>query len=186
MRCYLAIAAIVALGSAAGEVVDRVAVAVGTQAVKEVQIERDLRITEFLNGTPLDLSPQARRKAADRLIDQALIRRAMAQTSYPQPTAEDTGRVLNKIRQTRFRTAAEYQDALRQYGITEQDLKTEIAWQIAVLRFIDLRFTPVVRTEAVKNAKGRSLGDRVNDAFFAWLDDARKHARIQFHDEVFR
>ena len=38
-------------------------------------IERDLRVTEFLNGQPLSLGPTSRKAATNRLIDQVFIRR---------------------------------------------------------------------------------------------------------------
>src|SRR5437660_3249417 len=58
------------LATATAAVVDRIAVAVDNRAIKESQIDRDLRLTAFLNGTPLDAGIVSTRKAADRLIDQ--------------------------------------------------------------------------------------------------------------------
>jgi hypothetical protein len=48
-------------------VVDRVAIIVGKRVVKTSDLERDLRVSQFLNREPLDLSPATRRKVADRL-----------------------------------------------------------------------------------------------------------------------
>ncbi len=55
-------------------VLDRVAVVVGNRAVKTSDIERDLRASELLNSQPLDVSTEARKKAAQRLVEQELIR----------------------------------------------------------------------------------------------------------------
>jgi hypothetical protein len=169
MRIKLAsIIILVPLLPATGEVMDRVAVAVGNRAIKESQIHRDIRLTAFLNGTALDFSGPSKRKAADRLIDQTMIRAEMAKDSYPAPAEAEIDGVLDKIRQARFRSHPEYEQALKTYGITEPELKAHVAWQIQVLQFAGQRF-----------------GDRVNTAFFAWLDTSRKSSRIQFHDEVF-
>lgn len=158
---------------AAAAVVDRIAVAVGNRAIKESQIDREIRLTAFLNGTPLDESAASKRKAADRLIDQTVIRAEMGKGSYPAPSEADIDAVLAKIKQARFHNPAQYEEALKTYGISDTEMKSHIGWQIQVVRFVDQRFT-----------KGSAAAD--NEAFFAWLDTARKSSRIQFHDEVFQ
>ena len=57
----LALAALVAAA-----VVDRIAVIVGKNVVTETELLRELRLTEFLNNQPLDLSPAARRAGTPR------------------------------------------------------------------------------------------------------------------------
>ncbi len=173
------------ISCATAEVMDRIAVAVGNRAIKESQIDREIRLTAFENGTALDLSAASKRKAADRLIDQTFIRAEMAKVSYPAPSDAEINSVLDRIKQARFHNSAEFDQALKTYAITAPELKSHIAWQIQVLRFADLHFEPVVRKQAVANVK-QPLGDRVNVAFFAWLDESRKNSRIQFHEEVFR
>ena len=167
------------------EVMDRIAVAVGNRAIKESQIDREIRLTAFENGTPLDLNAASKRKAADRLIDQTFIRAEMAKASYPAPSDAEINSVLDRIKQARFRSSSEFEQALKTYAITTPELKAHIAWQIQVLRFADLHFEAAVRKQAVANVK-QPLGDRINAAFFAWLDESRKNSRIQFHEEVFR
>lgn len=156
---------------ARADVVDRIAAAINNRAIKESQVERDMRLTAFLNGTPLEQTAAAKHKAADRLIDQTVIRAEIAKGSYPAATDADIAAVLAKIKQARFHSNAEYEQSLKAYGISEPELKSHIAWQIQVLRFVDLRF-----------AKGTPAAD--NEAFFSWLDATRKTSRIQFHDEV--
>ena len=161
------------LTSATADVMDRIAVAVGNKAIKESQIDRDIRLTAFLNGTPLESGGGSKRRAADRLVDQTVIRLEMVKGSYPAASDAEVKEVLAKIKQARFHTNAEYEQSLRSYGITEPELKSHIAWQIQVLRFVEVRFAPRA-----------AAGD--NRAFFAWLDESRKRSRIQFHDEVFQ
>jgi parvulin-like peptidyl-prolyl isomerase len=173
------------ISCATAEVMDRIAVAVGNRAIKESQIDREVRLTAFENGTALDLSAASKRKAADRLIDQTFIRAEMAKASYSAPSDAEINSVLDRIKQTRFRSNAEFEQALKTYAIATPELKAHIAWQIQVLRFADLHFEPIVRKQAVANVK-QPLGDRVNAAFFAWLDESRKNSRIQFHEDVFQ
>src|SRR4051812_14724692 len=58
-------------------VLDRVAVVVGKRLVKASDVDRNVRVSQFLNRTPLKLNEEERRKVADRLIDQELIRQEM-------------------------------------------------------------------------------------------------------------
>ncbi len=42
-------------------IIDRIAIVVGDSIVKDSDINRDIRVTSFLNGDPLDLSDKARK-----------------------------------------------------------------------------------------------------------------------------
>ena len=125
-------------------IIDRIAVIVGSSIVKDSDIERDLRVTDFLDGAPLDLGTESRKKATKRLIDQIFIRREIRLGDYPAATPEEAGQQLDSLKKQRFKSNSAYQDALRRYGLTEADLRTEFQWQLTVLRFIDARFKPAV------------------------------------------
>jgi len=64
-------------------IVDRIAVVVGNHIVKQSDIEREIRVTAFLNDENADLSLTSRKKAAGRLIDQLFIRREIELGDYP-------------------------------------------------------------------------------------------------------
>jgi len=152
---------------ASAEIMDRIAVAVGTRAIKESQIDRDIRLTAFENGGPLDFSATSKRQSADRLIDQTMIRAELAKGSYPAPPEAEIARVLEKIKQARFHSTADYEQALKTYGLSDQELRAHVAFEIQVVHFADAKF-----------------GNRGNGTFFAWLDGARRASRIQFHEDV--
>src|SRR5579884_2750073 len=170
-RCFviLCFVIVVALVSLQADIVDRVAASVGNTAIKQSQIERDVRLTDFLNGAPLDFGAAATRASADRLIDQSIIRAeiAKANTSAPAVSDADAAAVLANLKRAKFKNDAEYRAALARYGISEPELLAHLKWQLAVLRFIEVRFR-------------RPSEAAVNSAFFAWLDGARKHSRIQY------
>jgi peptidyl-prolyl cis-trans isomerase SurA len=198
---------------AAGVVVDRLAVIVGKHAVKLSDIDRDLRVTGFLNRQPLDLGPAARRKAAERLIDQQLIRDEMTNMGYNQEDAGG-GDLLDRIRRSRFAGSdARLRQALAPYGLTEDELRAQLSWQAKVLSFIDQRFRPGVmvtddevrayydqyRAELARlyprtptlddlDPKIREIieAQRVNQNFEAWLGRARQRTRIEFLQEAFK
>jgi hypothetical protein len=212
MRRFLLIFGL-ALPLWAGVVIDRIAVVVGKHAIKASDIERDLRVTEFQNRTALDLSVAAKRKSAERLIDQALIRDEIAVGGYHRASDAETDAMLGQIRRERYAGSdARMRQELARYGLTEDQLREEMLWQLTVLHFIDERFRPavLVTDQTVRDYYDRHLaelkqqyprdsnfialepkirallqGEEVNKQFEAWLDDTRKSQRIEYKPEAF-
>jgi len=83
--------------NAAQNIVDRVAVVVGNEVITESEVNMEARLTAFFNGTPLDLSVAQRKAAAERLVDQLLIRNEMQIGGYPMPPASDGDATLRNI-----------------------------------------------------------------------------------------
>lgn len=195
-------------------VIDRIAVIVGKFVIKSSDIERDLRLTEFLNREPLNFSPDARRKAAQRLIDQQVIRTEIATGGYTRATDADAGAMLQRLERDRFAgVEARFSVALQRYGITRDELCRELLWQLTVLRFIQQRFQPGVSIAdrdvrayydrrlpelkrqnpnnsgyAALEPKIRDLltGEAVNKDFDDWLGRARQATHIEYHEAAFR
>ena len=195
--------------AASAVIIDQVAVIVGNSIVKNSDIERDLRVTAFLNNDPVDLSRAARKKAADRLIDQIFIRREIFAGSYPRATKSEAENQLKQLEQERFKSEAEFASALKHYDISRDDVVTQFQWQLTVLRFVDARFKPAVLISGNEIDKyytahavalrrqypGKSAqdlhdeisdiltGEKVNKDFFSWLDDERKQSDIEYLEE---
>jgi hypothetical protein len=194
-------------------IIDRIAVRVGNAIIKDSDISRIVRVTEFLNDEALNLGSGARREASKRLVDQAFIRQEIRVGDYPRASWEEADAQIDKLKKSRFKSPAAFQQALAHYGLVEPDLRFEFQWQLTVLRFIDLRFKPAVLVTEDEIAKyykdhlaelrranpGKSsledlhdqiqdvlTGERVNKEFFAWLDDQRKTTRVEFHEESLR
>jgi hypothetical protein len=194
-------------------IIDRIAVRVGNAIIKDSDIDRILRVTEFLNDEPVNLSDKARRDAAKRLIDQAFIRQEIRVGGYPHAGWDEADAQLAKLKKDRYKTEAAFDQALKHYGLVEADLRFEFQWQLTVLRFIDLRFRPAVLVKdeeveeyyrghlaALRRAnpgdsspdalkeKAREIvvGERVNQLFFTWLDDHRKDGKIEITEESLR
>jgi hypothetical protein len=198
---------------AGGVVIDRVAVIVGRHAIKLSDIDRDLRVTEFLNREPLNLSSDARHKAADRLIDQFIIGEEIASAALARPIGSDADTLLKQLQQDRFGgSAPRLRQALSAYGFTEDRLREQLLWQLEVLRFIDQRFRPEVMVsdeevrvyynqhrsdlerqypqtasfEALEPKIRSSLeGERINQNFVQWLQRARQRNRIEIREGAF-
>jgi parvulin-like peptidyl-prolyl isomerase len=208
-----AILILVAFQLQAAVVIDRIAVVVGKHVIKTSDIDRDLRVTEFQNRTPLDLSAAARRKSAERLIDQAVIRDEISTGGYNRASDAEAEAMLGQIRRERYGgSTALMRRELARYGLTEGELRVELLWQLTVLRFIDERFSPavLVADQDIRDYYNQHLaqlkreyprdysvtaleskirtvlqGQEVNKQFEAWLDEARKNQHIEYKQEAF-
>lgn len=156
---------------------DRIAVTAGSEVITEGQVLDEIRIVAFLNREDPDFSPPARRRTAERLVDQALIRREMRISQFPEPAPGEAEKMLAEIKRKRFKTEEAFQKALEAYGISEQYLLAHLRWQLAALRFTDYRFRPMA---AARQAAS------VDQQMEAWLKQARASARIRFFEEAFR
>lgn len=198
----------------ASVVIDRVAVVVGKRVIKASDIYRDLRVTQFLNRQPPDFAADARRKAADRLIDQMIIRDEIQKGAYAPAGADQVEAMLKQIRQERFGGSdARLKQELSRYSLTEDQLRMELQWQFDVLTFIDQRFRAgvLVTTDEVRSYYDRNRaklqqaypqintfeamepkvraaleGERLNQDFEQWLKRERARNRIEYRQEAFQ
>ena len=130
----------------AGEIVDRLAVTAGQQAITVSEILHHIRLTAFLNREPVNLSPEAKRQAAERLIEQGLIRREMELSRYALPGIVEVEPLLDELKKDpRLAGDGAFQRELARYGISESDLRERLLWQITLLRFVEYRFRPGVQ-----------------------------------------
>jgi hypothetical protein len=210
LTCLLLLACYFPLRS---EIIDRIAISAGNQVITEGQIDEEIRLTAFLNHDKLDLAAAERKKAADRLIEQTLVKRDMELSRYPLPPPSDADGELKTL-QAGYVALPLYQQALLQYGIDEDGLKRRLQWQITLLRFIDYRFRPAIQIPDAdmqayyqqQLAKWQQQGvnpipafddtrdsieqtlteQRIDQALDRWLAETRKQVAIRYHDETLR
>jgi peptidyl-prolyl cis-trans isomerase SurA len=212
MLAHVVFLTVVSAAATRAEVIDRIAVILDNEAIPASEINREIRLTAFLNADDPDFSPEAKRKTAERLIDQRLIRREIDLGRYAQPAASDIEALLKQIQQ-RFHSAQEYHGALAKYGITEPELKAHLLWEITLIRFIELRFRAGVQvpeedirkyldTHASRSedkagsesksgalhdeAKEKLTEEQIDKQMDQWLKETRQRARIEFRPEAFR
>ena len=195
-------------------VLDRIAAVIGRRVIKISDIERDLRTTEFLNREQLNLSPKAKHQSAERLIDQEIIRQEVVTGGYRRATEKEADALEKQLLKDRFGgSEPRLREELTRYDLTEEQLYEQLSWQLTVLGFIDQHFRPAVYVtdeevrgyydqhlpelrrqypanssfEALRS-KVRSLveGERINQHFTEWLDQARKRYRIEYREEAFQ
>jgi hypothetical protein len=201
-----------ALCAPAAVTIDRMAVVVGKHVIKTSDIQRDIRLTAFLNRQKMDFAPQARRESAERLIDQEIIRQEIITGGYRRPAASEADALQATLVRDRFNGSdAQFGQALASYGLTREELRERLLWQLTVLHFIDQRFragvyvsdedveqydqqhqaelrkqNPGLTADALKAKSREQLeGERVNQNFDAWLEETRKRTNIQYKQEAF-
>ena len=196
-----------------GEIIDRIAISVGNQVITENQLDEEIRLTDFLNHEKLDLSIGERKKAAGRLIEQALVKRDLDLSRYPLPTPSDADKMLHDVQQG-YAPESRYQQMLQQYGITEDGLKRRLLWQLTLLRFVDFRFRPGIQIpEAdIKSYYDQELEkwkqqgaqpaptledsrakieeiltqQRIDQALDTWIGETRNQVTINYLDEALK
>jgi hypothetical protein len=197
------------------EIIDRIAVTAGSQAITLSDIDREIRVTAFLNGAKPDFSVAGRRQTADRMIEQRLVRRELELSRYPTPEPSEVEPMVKALVDDRFPKQGEYQEALSRYGITDQDVQNQLLWQMTFLRFVQVRFRGGAQvTEAeikdyfeknIKPAAQRVSGgepvllddyrERVEEILTqqqvdrdldAWMIEAKKRAGVEYRKEAFQ
>lgn len=189
-----------------GEIIDRIAVSVGSAVITQSEIEREIRITAFLNNEPQEFGAEARKKAAERLVEQKLVRREIQLSRYPAPAASEAEPRFKSLA-ARYPDAQAFRRALEKYGITEQELRDHVLWQLTLLRFVDVRFRPGVQVseqdvreyyeKKVTPASATALDDvretieqvliaeRVDRDLDQWLKQVRRRVGVEYRRDAF-
>ena len=192
-------------------IIDRIAIVVGgDKIIKDSDINRDIRLVSFINKQKADFGADARRTAASRLVDQMLIRREIEVGMYSVPSESDVARTLAGVEKSRCPTAAQCKKEMADYGLTQQELKEYLSWQLTVLRFIDTRFRPAVLVsdeeieayyrqhlaelqkqnpgkpdtlEALHDQIQQTLtAERINEQFYSWLKARRQAIKVEYRE----
>jgi hypothetical protein len=194
-----------------GEIVDRLAVAVGSQIITQLQLDEELRTTAMLNHKPVVRDLEERRAAADRLVQQLLIRLEMDLSRYPLPAAKDVDKYLEQIVESNG-GSAEFEKTLRSFNLTTETLRLHLELQLTELRFIEYRFRPdaSVSDADVEAAYQRQVNswkqthtgepptldasreplrallveERTDAALNTWLSESRKQVALVYFDKT--
>lgn len=211
--------ALILMGTAAAaaeEVIDCVAVSFELEVVTLSAIRRQMRMSAYLEGEPVEDTPEARRAAAERLIDQALVRREMNLSRYTPIPMEEVRQKVEEYRQKLGLTTEAFAAELGKYGFSGEDFLQELYWQSTLLRFVQFRFSPSVQVsdeevreyyereyvprlakmvpgqapppieEVRERVTGILAARKENTVLEEWLKLGRQTARIRFHEEAFR
>ena len=185
---------------------------VGSSVITASDVDREIRVTAFLNGVQPDFSAKVKRSTADRMVEQTLIRRELETSRYPVPNESEIAPELADLRK-RYPAEQDYARALESYGITAEDVKQALLWQRTLLLFIEIRFRPAIQLSdqdiqdyfhkvvepAARAAhpgepvaledyrdqiEKKLAGERVDREVDTWLQQARKRTEIVYHEEA--
>jgi hypothetical protein len=191
--------------TAQAAIIDRIDILVNNHVILDSDITIDIRVTAFLNGQVPTLNLASRKEAANRLIDQEIIREQVQSGNYPIASESEAEQLLTDLKRDRFHDDAGYQRTLTNDGLTEPEVKERLAWQLTVLRFIDSRFRPAVLvsdqdvqkyyeahqaqfkrplSEVRRQLEDTMTGERIDELLDEWLTDSRKQARIKFLEKA--
>jgi hypothetical protein len=175
MRAWLMVFALAQMSTAT--VVDRVAIAIGYQVITAAQIDEELRVTALLNHQPVARTANARRDAADRLVQQFLIRRETEVAHYPPPSSADADAYVAQIEHA-LGGGASLARSLAEYDVDRGALRNHLILQLATLRFIEFRFRPESYADPADAER------RTDEALNIWLEEARKRVSIIYLDKA--
>jgi hypothetical protein len=204
-RCFVAFLIFTSLGRAI--IVDRIAIVAGKRIIKESDIENDLKLTAFLNQELVISVLETRKKSANRLLDQIFIAEQLETGVYPSASVEETQQTLNTLIKSRYPSLETYKTSLARYGLSEEELKARLSWQLTVLRFIDTRFrsSAYITDGEIRdyyeahrrqfpgdlNASQARIeeilsGERTNKEFYDWLDRRRQQTPIRYVEQALK
>ena len=201
-----------ACGSA--EIIDRVVASAGAQVVTESAVYRQAQIGALLSGVPARLDGASRRRTAEQLVDQALVRRAIELSRFAPVSREETEQQIAHIQETLGVDDQELRSRLAKLGLIMDDLFQEAEWQLTLFRFIDFRFRPGIQVSdqevsvyydgefaAMMNRAGKPrppveevrddivsiLTERkIQGSMDQWLEQLRQQVRIRYREEAFK
>lgn len=211
----LLLAAAILVPRVSADIIDRIAVSVGNRVITTSDLDREIRVTAFLNGTKPDFTPAGKRATAERMVEQKLIRNELETSRYPVPAASEVEPELELFKKKAFKSDDDYRRALAEYSITDDDVRAELLWQRTLLLFVEVRFRPGVQvTEqqvqdyfdktvapaasaahpnqplSIENFRGeieqKLIGQQVDEEIDRWLQQVRKRTEIVYHSEAFQ
>lgn len=197
------------------EIIDRIAASVGRRVITESELLRAIRVAAFQDGVKIDFSPERKKAVCQSLIEQKLVQNELENSRYPLPDPAELEPAIDRFKKEHYKTDQEYQAALAEYGITEQDFKDALLWQRTLLLFVQIRFETGVQVtdqdiqqyfdqtvrpaaeaahpgqpvslEDFREQIGRAIaGQRTDEQLNAWMREVKRRTNIVVHEEVLR
>lgn len=134
----------------AGEVVDRIVATVNGKAILQSDWDLAAAYEAFIEGRePGNLNWEKRKAALDRLIDQELIRQQVKAVDYRPASVAEVEQRIADIRKGHPESGNEesWRTLLRQYGLTEADLREKVTGELNELRAVDSHLRPTIQID---------------------------------------
>jgi len=197
---------------ARAEIIDRVAISVGSEVITLSELREEVRVTAFLNAGPVQFTPTVLRETGERMVDQLMIRNENVTSRFGSANDTEVKGMIDQIVRGRFQGKPEaFQAELARYELSESTLREHVRWQLTAVRYISVRFgtgvqvrpaevedyfkreiepkLPADSKAAAEDYRERIesalLEERANQEADAWIKEARRRIIIDFHPEVF-
>ncbi|MCU1327809.1 MAG: hypothetical protein JWN34_3179 [Bryobacterales bacterium] len=169
MRGLLLAGAIILAATGQAEIIDRISVRVGTRMITASEIDLRVRLTAFENREKPELSVERRKQAVEQLIDQRIVEHEMDIGRYPRLEPSEKTELMVAFAGERFGAdAGALGSALAAYGITPDELESDLARQQDLITFLGLRFR-----------LGTDL-KKADAELDEWLTEQRKRTGVEY------
>jgi parvulin-like peptidyl-prolyl isomerase len=122
-------------------VVDRIAARVENDIILFSEIRALSRYQQFLDGrSETDV------QILERLIDQWIVRTEASVSRFPQPSAAEIERSMERVRNS-FTSREEYEARKKQSGLSDAEIRKMAAAQLYLSDYLDSRFRPGVQID---------------------------------------
>ena len=196
------------LAAPAGQIVDRMVANVNGHVLLQSDWEEELSFEAFLDArSPDSFSPEERKAALDRLIDQELLREEV-RPSEETPADQIAARV-SEVRKLHPEAVTNegWRSALQHCGLTQPELEKRLGEGIQLMRLVEARLRPSIQIDqkavesyyqdelipGLKKSGSREVAlpevfghirdllaeQRLNQLLHGWLASLRSTSRIQ-------
>jgi hypothetical protein len=140
----LALSLLLANGTAtraAQEVVDRIVARIENDIILLSDVRALSRYQQFLDG-----KSETDGQILERLIDQWIVRTEANVSRFPQPSAAEIERSMERLRNS-FNSAEEYEARKKQSGLSDVEIREMAVTQLYLSNYLDSRFRPGVQID---------------------------------------
>lgn len=201
-----------AASASAGDMVDRLVAAVDNVPILQSDWDHAVAVEALQQGRKIASFTESERRAVlNRLVDQQLIRGQMGDDRIAAADAPEITNQVAKLRASYEQAKSDegWKALLQQYGVDEQMLRMNVARELQIMRFLDLRLRPETRVERadveayytntllpeVRKAGGKEEDltaaiyrkieeilrqQRMDSLLVPWLQDLYEHSDIQW------
>jgi len=121
-------------------VLDRIAVIVGSALLRPAISIKTCVAPRSSIGSQSATDPDNKRRSAERLIDQEIIRQEIINGGFRRPAESQAAALEPAHARSLCGSDARLRAEVMHYGLSEGDLREHLLWQLTVLSFIDQRF----------------------------------------------
>jgi hypothetical protein len=127
--------------AAAQEMLDRIAARIENDIILLSDMRALSRYQQFLDG-----KSETDAQILDRLIDQWIVRTEANVSRFPQPSAAEIERSVERERKS-FASTEEYEARKKQIGLSDLELRKMAAARLYLSNYLDSRFRPGVQID---------------------------------------